>query len=268
VAVGAVLLLLNDANTTYTTKDLPTVTFDVTKLEKTDRVRSGQYASDSTDYKVLVLGKREKLDPAMLTNGTPAEVAPGRYLIDADGKANYRCDPAINGSLKEDDEGKKVEKYNAPKTQLVAMIIDGILERDLPWNLVIIGVLIAVTMELCGVPSLAFAVGVYLPISSSMPIFLGGLVRWITDKARNRPDEGDSSPGVLLSSGYIAGGALATLLVAAIEFVPSVKDALAQVPVSLLGKKSASGDLPVTIAYGLLAAFLFVIGAFASRKSK
>jgi hypothetical protein len=77
-----------------------------------------------------------------------------------------------------------------------------------------------------GIPSLAFAVGVYLPLSSSTPIFVGGLVRWLVDRARNRQlaqlhlteeqltAEGDKSPGVLMASGYIAGGAISGIVIA------------------------------------------------------
>src|SRR5438270_9115562 len=86
--------------------------------------------------------------------------------------------------------------------------------------------MIAVVLEMSGVPSLAFAVGVYLPLSSSSPIFLGGMVRWLVDltiRRRHRHAqlseeqlvaEGDKSPGVLLSSGYIAGGAIAGIAIA------------------------------------------------------
>ncbi len=94
--------------------------------------------------------------------------------------------------------------------------------------------MIAVVLELSGIPSLAFAVGLYLPISVSAPIFVGGLVRWAVDKdlikrlrRRNLSEEEiiaetDRSPGVLLASGYIAGGALAGILVAvAAEFLSS-----------------------------------------------
>jgi hypothetical protein len=86
--------------------------------------------------------------------------------------------------------------------------------------------MISVVLELAGIPSLAFAVGVYLPLSSSSPIFVGGMVRWLVDRARARklahkhltPEqlaaEGDKSPGVLMASGYIAGGAIAGILIA------------------------------------------------------
>ena len=108
----------------------------------------------------------------------------------------------------------------------MSYIIKGILNRQLPWGLVLLGVMIAVTLEMSGVPSLAFAVGVYLPLSSSSPIFIGGMIRWLGDRyvrrkyqGRQLPRssstaEGDKSPGVLLASGYIAGGAIAGILIA------------------------------------------------------
>ena len=86
--------------------------------------------------------------------------------------------------------------------------------------------MIAIVLELCGIPSLAFAVGVYLPLATSMPVFIGGMVRWLVDSKRRRhPDyahmteeehiaEGDKSPGVLMASGYIAGGAIAGIVIA------------------------------------------------------
>jgi uncharacterized oligopeptide transporter (OPT) family protein len=108
----------------------------------------------------------------------------------------------------------------------MSYIIKGILDRQLPWGLVLFGVMIAVVLEMANVPSLAFAVGVYLPLSSSSPIFIGGLVRWLVDAARRKElaahalteeqlaAEGDRSPGVLLASGYIAGGAIAGIVIA------------------------------------------------------
>ena len=127
--------------------------------------------------------------------------------------------------------------------------------------------IIAVMLELCGLPSLAFAVGVYLPLSSSVPIFIGGMLRWIADKLRNRPDEGDSSPGVLLGSGYIAGGSIAALIAAGIQFIPSWVDALNLAP-SVLGHKEPESDLHVTLAFGVLAVILVVVGVVAGRGKK
>jgi len=119
-----------------------------------------------------------------------------------------------------------VAKFTAPKATLMSYIIKGILSRELPWGLVLLGVMITIVLELSGVPSLAFAVGVYLPISTSAPIFVGGAVRWLVDKyLRKKPEnlnlteeqmaaETDKSPGVLLASGYIAGATLAGVIFA------------------------------------------------------
>jgi len=114
----------------------------------------------------------------------------------------------------------------------MSYIIKGILNRQLPWGLVLLGVMIAVVLEMSGIPSLAFAVGVYLPLSSSSPIFIGGMIRWLVDKylrkkLKNKKltedqlvAETDKSPGVLMASGYIAGGALAAIVIAILQGVP------------------------------------------------
>ena len=116
----------------------------------------------------------------------------------------------------------------------MSYIIKGILNRKLPWGLVLLGVMIAIVLEMSGIPSLAFAVGVYLPLSSSSPIFIGGLIRWLVDKyvrkkfAKNDLSEdqlvaeGDKSPGVLMASGYIAGAALAGIIYAFLNGLPSL----------------------------------------------
>jgi len=137
--------------------------------------------------------------------GSGASVHAGRYL-------------AENGELVY--ELREVKKLDAPKASLFALIIDGILTRKLPWGLVLVGVMLALMMELCGVASLPFAVGVYLPISTSVPIFVGGIVRWLADMRRGGAggDE-EFSPGTLLSSGYIAGGAIAGLVAALVAGV-------------------------------------------------
>jgi len=149
-------------------------------------------------------------------------------LVDDNGRIVYLVDPGINGRLKKHDNGDPVSnKFDAPKTRLMALIIDGILKQSLPWELVLIGALIAIVLELAGVPSLPFAVGVYLPIASSVPIFLGGALRWGIDRMkRQSAEEADMSPGVLMSSGYIAGGAIAGVVVAFMGFSGSLTKAL------------------------------------------
>ena len=156
------------------------------------------------------------------TVGGPA----GRYLVNERGDAVWLVDPGINGTFGERPDGSPVRKFAAPQARLVSYIIKGILDQKLPWALVLLGVMISVTLQLSLVPALAFAVGVYLPLSASTPIFVGGLVRWLVDRrTRRRPGyetmsyeqfvaETDKSPGVLLASGYIAGGAIAGIVIA------------------------------------------------------
>jgi len=106
------------------------------------------------------------------------------------------------------------ESLPAPQATLMATIIKGLLSQDLPWGLVLVGVFISVTLELCGIHSLSFAVGSYLPIATTAPIFAGGLVRaWVEHKS-GAPVESEVSSGTLFSSGLIAGGSLAGILYA------------------------------------------------------
>jgi putative OPT family oligopeptide transporter len=102
----------------------------------------------------------------------------------------------------------------APQATLMSTIIRGLLSQDLPWGLVLVGVFISVTLELCGIRSLSFAVGSYLPIATTAPIFAGGVVRWWVERKTGQRDESEISSGTLLSSGLIAGGSLAGILYA------------------------------------------------------
>lgn len=152
----------------------------------------------------------------------------GKYLIDETGRAVWLVDPGINGRHTRRPDGTDLsdKKFQAPKATLVSYIIKGILDHQLPWALVLLGVMIAVTLEMSGIPSLAFAVGVYLPLSASSPIFIGGLIRGVIDWKQRRKlrhaglseaqlaAEADKSAGVLMSSGYIAGGAIAGIGIA------------------------------------------------------
>lgn len=123
--------------------------------------------------------------------------------------------------------------------------------------MVLLGVFIAIVMELCGVSALPFAVGVYLPISVSTPIFVGGLVRWLTQKFDgSEKHAGDSAPGVLFSSGLIAGGAIAGIGIA-----------LASLNEGLLSGLDLSQKFPfaqshlfAVLVFGSLAAVLFFVG--------
>jgi putative OPT family oligopeptide transporter len=102
----------------------------------------------------------------------------------------------------------------APQATLMSTIIRGLLSQNLPWGLVLVGVFISVTLELCGIRSLSFAVGSYLPIATTAPIFVGGIVRWWVERKTGQRDESEISSGTLFSSGLIAGGSLAGILYA------------------------------------------------------
>jgi putative OPT family oligopeptide transporter len=226
LALGPVLLRLNESATVY----VPQVT---TETVDGRPASTENFAADlKTD--VRALGQKESLSgPQALQDPkayfvwhkeADARGPAGRYLVDGSGSAVYLVDPGINGTHVVRPDGTRVTKFDAPKATLMSYIIKGILNGQLPWGLVILGVMIAVVLEMCGIPSLAFAVGVYLPLSSSTPIFVGGMVRRLVDsslRARHAGAteeeivaEGDKSPGVLLASGYIAGGAIAGILIA------------------------------------------------------
>ncbi len=116
------------------------------------------------------------------------------------------------------------DKFPAPQGTLMATLIKGLLSFNLDWQFVLVGVFLAVTMELCGVKSLSFAVGAYLPLSTTLPIFAGGAIKgvvdWQTKKKGEHVDESELSSGSLFATGLVAGGALLgviTALVAATE---------------------------------------------------
>jgi putative OPT family oligopeptide transporter len=115
------------------------------------------------------------------------------------------------------------ERLPAPQATLMATIIKGLLAHDLPWGLVFVGMCIAVVIELCGVRSLSFAVGAYLPISTTAPIFIGGLMRaWADRMSGVRADahgESEVSSGMLFSTGLVAGGSLTGVLIALLNGV-------------------------------------------------
>lgn len=112
------------------------------------------------------------------------------------------------------------ERYAAPQATLMATIIKGLLAQDLPWGLVFVGMFISVVVELCGVKSLSFAVGAYLPLSTTMPIFVGGMMKALADKMTGSKDESEVSSGMLYSTGLVAGGSLTGIAIALLSGIP------------------------------------------------
>jgi len=265
LVLGPILLRLNSSATTYVpaAEVAPAgLRVDPSSLPgERERVPAAQAGGEGGA--LLVWHKTD-------TAGGPA----GRYLVDDGGQARWLVDPGINGQFTKRADGSEVRKFDAPKATLMSYIIKGILDRRLPWGLVLFGVMIAVVLEMSGIPSLAFAVGVYLPLSSSSPIFVGGLVRWLVDARRRRElagrglseeemvAEGDKSPGVLMASGYIAGGAIAGIVIAfmagVLEPVDVVLTRWAEASNPFFG--GAHADLLSLVPFAILTGLLLLTG--------
>lgn len=127
------------------------------------------------------------------------------------------------------------DKFPAPQGTLMATLIKGILSFNLDWQFVLVGVFIAIVVELCGIKALSFAIGIYLPLSTTLPIFIGGAIRGIVEwrnKKKNihvAPEEEDLGKGNLFATGLVAGGALAGVIVAFLFASDKVSAALANV---------------------------------------
>jgi uncharacterized oligopeptide transporter (OPT) family protein len=143
----------------------------------------------------------------------------------ADGK--YLFNPATGHIEVQWIEGIGSERAAAPQARLMATVINGILTRQLPWGLILLGVFLVIAVELLGIRSLSFAVGAYLSIGTTLAIFCGGVVRWMVDRAVERNGaasgalEGEISPGSLYASGLIAAGGIVGLLGVALKLYES-----------------------------------------------
>ncbi|MDX6768524.1 MAG: oligopeptide transporter, OPT family [Elusimicrobiota bacterium] len=248
LVIGMTLLLLNDASTVYAKRSYPGLVAPASALAAAEPLKGPDAAVDAGSYRAWLVAE-----------GEVAGLPQGKYLVDDAGAVKYLVDPGINGTETVRLDGTHAIKYNAPKARLMSLIIDGILTNKLPWGLVLLGVGIALVLELCAVPSLPFAVGVYLPLSSSTPIFIGGVLRWLADRATKKSEaEGDMSPGVLFSSGYIAGGAIAGILIALVSLSPSLA---ADMDMSERFAALAKSDLTSVAAFGVISALLLLVGS-------
>jgi putative OPT family oligopeptide transporter len=276
IALGPILLKLNSAGSVYvpvgTTIEgkaagsvQPGEKADVSKLSGRREGIEGVQAAGVPDAKTYLVWHRQ--DPS----GGNAE----KYLVDDAGTPVYFVDRGINGAIRTLPNGQDVPKFDAPKATLMSYIIKGILGGKLPWALVLLGAMIAIVLEMSGIPSLAFAVGVYLPLSSSSPILLGGIIRWGVDKwiARKHAGknltqdqliaEGDKSPGVLMASGYIAGGAIAGIIIAFLAGVPAMagfNKSIESFGESNPLRTGPSSDLLAMIPFVLLMLILYLTG--------
>jgi len=125
------------------------------------------------------------------------------------------------------------EEFPAPQGTLMATLIKGLLSFNLDWQFVLVGVFIALTIELCGVKSLSFAVGAYLPLSTTLPIFAGGVIKgivdWRAERKNEKKDDEDLGKGSLFATGLVAGGALAGVIVALLSVNENISNSLANI---------------------------------------
>ena len=186
--IGATLLLMNAGLAEYRPAQ---VALDIASLPDGVQVESQDHTYQGRSY--------------ILVNALGSPVVPdGKYLYDREtSRIEIQWVQGIGS-----------DKAAAPQARLMATVINGILNRRLPWRLVLLGVFLVATIELLGIRSLPFAVGCYLPISTGTAIFAGGLVRWLAERGREKTSETESEvgPGSLYASGLIAGGAVFGLL--------------------------------------------------------
>jgi OPT family oligopeptide transporter len=137
------------------------------------------------------------------------------------------------------------DKYSAPQATLMATLIKGILSFNLDWQFVLVGVAIAIVMELCEIKALSFAIGLYLPLSTTLPIFIGGAIRGYVDKKAKdkvKAEDEDLQKGNLFATGLVAGGAIAGVVIAFLSAFDGTNN--------VLKKISLEGSLIKTLGEG------------------
>ncbi|HEY5615595.1 MAG TPA: OPT/YSL family transporter, partial [Bacteroidota bacterium] len=235
--IGLTLIMMNKGLAEYRPM---TMAFDVNNPPAGVQVESREYEHDGKNY--------------FLINSIGSTTVPdGKYLYNPE-----------SGAIEiQWIQGIGSEQAAAPQARLMATVINGILNQQLPWGLVLMGVFLVIVVELLGIRSLAFAVGCYLSIGTTLAIFCGGIVRWLAEGKQQSGGHGDSevSSGSLYASGLIAGGAifgLASIGIALLEVSGVIEPGL-----FLLGVKwfpsLVDSPLVSVIMFALLAASLFLI---------
>ncbi len=167
-------------------------------------------------------------------------------------------------------QGIGSDKAAAPQARLMATVINGILNRQLPWRLVLLGVFLVISIELLGVRSLPFAVGSYLSIATTAAIFAGGCVRWLAERGRDEGEESEIGPGPLYASRLIADGGIFGLVGIVLALLQDQEftdyhifpAGLFQIGPKILGGMAASNAFAVVLFRMLCATPLF----FARKK--
>ena len=166
--------------------------------------------------------------------------------------------------------------FSAPQATLMATIDVGILSHKLAWNYVIAGAALALVVELCGVKALSFAIGVYLPISTTLPIFIGGAIKGIVQRVKLKRDEApakegeeDLEMGSLFATGLVAGGALLGVVFALLGRIPAVASFMEKLSAET-GLKEVFGDwgyMILGVAFFALMGFILYRVAINKRKT-
>jgi putative OPT family oligopeptide transporter len=262
LAIGWTITLLNNTYTNVIPERHPGVTLQAMPPGAADRSVTG------TGERMRHQGKEWEV---VRVNIPTEGVTPGKYLLDpASHEVAYVVDPGIGGRVHEID-GKPITKLDSPKATIMALVTDGILTQRLPWGLVLIGVFLTFAIELMGLQSLPIAVGVYLPISTSAPMFIGGAVRWLVERRLRSGSrsiaEVESGPGVLFASGLIAGGAIAGVFIAGIAALLVARAEAAQVPAAdylahMVGLEQvlggfATSDIAALVMFAFLGGVLY-----------
>ncbi|MCI0552336.1 MAG: OPT/YSL family transporter, partial [Anaerolineae bacterium] len=238
VVIGLTLIMMNQGLAEYKSMSMP---LDVENLSEGVQVESREYEHDGKMYYLInAIGSKT--------------VADGKYLYN----------PETRTVEIQWIQGIGSEQAPAPQARLMATVINGILNQQLPWGLVLLGVFLVIVVELLGVRSLAFAVGSYLSIGTTLAMFVGGVVRWMAEgkkQSGGHGEESEVSSGSLYASGLIAGGAIFGLAAVGIALLEDrgvlPEDAFLLGP-SMFPELSVSTLLSV-IMFVILAISLFVI---------
>jgi putative OPT family oligopeptide transporter len=215
VAIGATLNAMNRALEEFHPMAMP---FNISTPHQGVQVE-GRF--DRNEILITRPNHTTYLEPStqyIVLNALGSHTLPdGKYLYNPDtGKIEVQWIQGIGSA-----------QASAPQARLMATVINGILTRQLPWGLVLIGVFLVIAVELLNISSLSFAVGAYLPIATTLAIFCGGVVRWLVDRAAAKSNakeelQGEISPGSLYASGLIAAGGIMGLLGVALKLYESI----------------------------------------------
>jgi len=248
--IGLTLILMNTALAQFVPMQIP---LDLAHLSPGVQIEQKSYEHNGKGYILLnSIGSRDVPD--------------GKFLYD----------PATKQIEIQWIQGIGSDKAAAPQARLMATVINGILNQRLPWRLVLLGVFLVVAIELLGVRSLAFAVGSYLSIATTLAIFAGGVVRWLAERGTKTSAHAETevSPGSLYATGLIAAGGVFGLLAMVLTILGDPNFKYHFLPENALGRGGAwLAELTAKSSFGdvtrssLVAVVMFLLLAFSLYRS-